>query len=128
MPDTQPVAIKRIVFVYSVDHFPGGLIVAHHYLQGKLVRAGYDIAVMLAPLHDMPTEADIVLSPPDLADAAQGIAPHAVHVTLDSFARHPFFDLLIERLVDGVWTAARMQERPAGQGELRTYRGYERVE
>ena len=127
--DSSPRVLRRVVVGYSVDYFPGALIIAHHSLQAKLARAGYAVAVTLAPLHDLPEGVDILLTPPELAEAARAAAPHAVHVSLDSHAHHPFYDQLVAELAAGqVWTAERPAERPAGQGEVVVYRGYERVD
>ena len=127
---SSPRVVRRIVVGYAVDYFPGSLIIAHHTLQAKLARAGYAVAVTLAPLHDLPQEGvDILLAPPTLAEAARRAAPDAYHVSLETFAHHPFYDQLLEELAAGqVWTAERLSERPAGQGEIMVYRGYERVD
>ena len=127
--DSSPRLLRRVVIGYTVDYFPGSLIIAHHTLQAKLARAGYAVAVTLAPLHDLPEGVDILLTPPQLAEAARAVAPDAVHVSLETFAHHPFYDRLVEELAAGqAWTAARPVERPAGQGEVVVYRGYERVD
>ena len=127
--DASPRVVRRIVVGYTVDYFPGSLILAHHALQARLARAGYAVAVTLAPLHDLPEGVDILLTPPELAEAARRAAPDAYHVSLDTYAHHPFYDRLLAELAAGqVWTAERASERPAGQGEVVVYRGYERVD
>ncbi len=127
--DSSPRVLRRVVVGYSVDYFPGALILAHHSLQAKLARAGYAVAVTLAPLHELPEGVDILLTPPELAEAARRAAPDALHVSLETHAHHPFYDRLMEELAAGeVWTAERLTERPAGQGEVMVYRGYERVD
>lgn len=127
---SSPRALRRVVVGYTVDYFPGSLILAHHTLQAKLARAGYAVAVTLAPLHDLPEGGvDILLAPSTLAEEARRAAPDAYHVSLETFAHHPFYDQLLDELAAGrVWTAERISERPAGQGEIMVYRGYERVD
>ncbi len=98
-------------------------------IQGKLARAVYAISVTLSSLHDLPADTDILLTPPELAEEAQRVAPQVYHVTLDTYARHAFYELLIERLDKGqVWTAPHVVERQPNETEVITYRGYERVD
>ena len=122
--------VKRIVFGYTVDCFPGLLIVGCNQLKRKVQRAGFAIAVSMEPLTALPPDSDILCVPPELVALAQEVAPHCRIEALYNYLNHPAYNVLIEQLRAGhEWTAARLTERvtDADEGEIMTYRGYERI-
>ncbi len=123
--------IKRIVFGYSLDNFPGALIIGQHTLQRKLERAGFDVSVSFCPLSDLSADTDILIVAPELVPAACQAAPHSHVQIVEDFINHPAYDELIEQLQSGKeWTAARLADRPAAteEGKIFKYRGYERID
>ncbi len=126
----RPRILKRIVFGYSADCFPGQLIVGHNQLKRKLVRAGFDVTVSMAPLKDLPPDVDILFVPPELAEAARPAASHCQVEVLETFLNHPLYDALLKQLEEGRdWTAAKLEPAPADEsGQIVRYRGYERIE
>lgn len=127
---TRPRVLKRIVFGYSVDCFPGTLIIGHNQLKRKLIRAGFDVTVSMAPLKDLPPDVDILFVPPELAEAARQVACHCQVEVLETFLNHPLYDTLINKLDGTEWVARRLTEHPpeAESGQIVRYRGYERIE
>ncbi|MBI1800728.1 MAG: hypothetical protein HYR71_03755 [Chloroflexi bacterium] len=133
MSETSPAArpLKRIVFGYTLDGFPGLLIVGYNQLKRKLERARFDIAMSLCPLSDLPAEVDVLFVPAELAEAARQAAPASRIEALDSFMNHPAYNLLIQQLVEGrEWTALKRPAEPPSdeEGYIVRYRGYERIE
>lgn len=124
-----PRCVKRIVFGYTVDCFPGLLIVGCNQLKRKIERAGFDVAVSMEPLTALPTDTDILCVPPELLKAAQQTTDCRIEV-IDHYLNHPTYNTVIAQLKAGhEWTAARRSERmtSADDGEIMTYRGYERI-
>ncbi len=126
----RPRILKRIVFGYSADCFPGQLIVGHNQLKRKLVRAGFDVTVSMAPLKDLPPDVDILFVPPELAEAARPAASHCQVEVLETFLNHPLYDALIKKLDGTEWIARRLTDHPPAEesGQIVRYRGYERIE
>ncbi len=123
--------LKRIVFGYSVDSFSGLQIVGYNQFKRMLARAGFDIAVSLAPLNDLAPDVDILFVSPNLAEPARQAAPRSRVEVLENFVNHPIYERMIQQLTDGQeWTAARLSERRSAEdgGEIVRYRGYERIE
>jgi mannitol-specific phosphotransferase system IIBC component len=132
MTDGQkPRILRRIVFAYTVDFFPGMLILGHNQLKRMLARNGFDVKVSMAPLNDLPPDVDMVFVPPELAEAARQAVPHGRVEVLESPLNHPRYDALIRQLGEGIeWTAARVVEQASTEesGQMVRYRGYERIE
>ena len=122
--------LRRIAFGYTLDAFPGNLIVACHQLKRKLERAGFSVVVATCPLSALPPDTDIVFVPEALAEAARQAAPQCRIEVLDHLLNHPAYNALVAQLAEGgEWSAERLAA-PADPdaGEIQTYRGYERVD
>jgi len=127
----QPRLVKTIVFGYTLDYFPGPLIVGYNQLKRKLQRAGFAVSVRLCPLSDLPSDVSIIFTPLELADQAAQAAPHSRIIALESFLNQPSYNALVEQLKEGrEWTAARVSThaRSDDEGQIVNYRGYERIE
>ena len=122
--------IRRIVFGYTVDCFPGPLIVGCNQMKRKVERAGFDIAVSMEPLSELPPETDVLFVPLELAELAQQIAPQCRIEALDNFLNHPLYNALIAQLKEGrEWSAAQRTAHVTNEeeGYIATYRGYQRI-
>lgn len=122
--------VRRIVFGYTYDAFPGALIIGCNQLKRKMERAGFAVIVETAPLDALPPDTDIVFVPEALADAARHAAPQCRIETLDVLLNHPSYNALVEQLTNGSdWTAERAAP-PAdpSAGKIQTYRGYMRID
>ena len=132
-PDDRPMPtlIRRIVFGYTLDNFPGAIVLGHHQLKRMVARAGFAIKVTLAPLTDLPPDTDLLFIPPELESVAHSLlAPERIHI-VEEMVNHPSYARLIENLVEGVAiTAARRDDPTAAEnaGNIITYRGNQRVE
>ena len=125
----RPVTVRRIVFGYDIDFFPGLLIVGCNQLKRKIARAGFDVAVGTFPLDGLPPDVDIIFVPSELAAAAQKMAPQCRIESLDSFLNHPAYNRLVEQLGQGVeWTARRKVPQNDDEGQIVQYRGYQRID
>ena len=127
----MPRILKRIVFGYTVDFFPGNLILGYNQLKRMLARAQFDVKVNLAPLNDLPPHTNIVFVPPELVETARRAAPSCQIEALASFLNDPHYDALIRQLEEGTeWTAAKIADQTSAEdsGEIVNYRGYERIE
>ena len=125
-----PTVIRRIVFGYTLDHFPSAIILGHNQLKRMLERAGFAIKVTMAPLTDLPPDVDILFVPPELEQAAQAIlAPERIQV-LEDMVNHPRYANLVQQLTERVTITAARQDEHATEnaGNIITYRGYQRVE
>ena len=128
---SMPRVLKQIVFGYAIDFFPGLLIVGYQQLKRKIARSGFDVTVSMNPLSDLPLETDILLVPEQLLDEARRVASTSQVEPLDNFLNHPLYNVLVRQLVEGnVWTAPKLAAPSESdeEGEIRTYRGYERIE
>ncbi|MBI5653762.1 MAG: hypothetical protein HZC40_25430 [Chloroflexi bacterium] len=126
-----PRSIKRIVFGYTHDFFPGALILGHNQLKRMIARAGFDIAVSFAPLSDLPAPVDILFVPAELAQVARTAAPSSQIQAIENFVNAPAYDQLIQQLNAGIaMRASRLSERVESDAEknIVRYRGYERIE
>ncbi|MBI5878097.1 MAG: hypothetical protein HZB53_10615 [Chloroflexi bacterium] len=122
--------VRRIVFGYTYDAFPGLLIVACNQLKRKLERAGFAVTVETAPLSALPPDTDIVFVPLALADVARQAASQCRIEVLDELLNHPSYNILVAQLMDGSeWTAlpAAPPADPAA-GTIQTYRGSLRID
>jgi len=122
--------VRRIVFGYTYDAFPGLLIIACSQLKRKLERAGFAVRVETAPLADLPGDTDIVFVPRDLEREARAAAPQCRIEALDDLLNHPSYNVLVDQIADGSeWTAAQTAP-PAdpAAGSIQTYRGSLRID
>jgi len=126
----DPVVIRRIVFGYSLNHFPSTIILGHNQLKRMLERACFAIKVTMAPLTDLPPDVDILFVPLELEQAAQAVLATARVYVVEDMVNHPSYTILVQQLAEGVaLTAARRDEHTAENAEnIITYRGYQRVE
>ena len=127
----NPRLIRRIVFGYTVDSFPGMLILGQHQLKRKIERAGFDILVTFLPLDDLPSDTDILFVLPALEQMARRAVPDSIVYVVEDFVNNPEYDQVIEKLLVGTdWTAKQLSDRPPEDegGEIVRYRGYERLE
>lgn len=122
--------VRRIVFGYSYDAFPGLLIVACNQLKRKLERAGFAVKIGTEPLSSLPDDTDIVFVPQELEREARQAAPQCRIEVLDELLNHPSYNELVDQIVDGSeWTAASAPP-PAdpSAGTIQTYRGSLRID
>lgn len=131
MEQTEPRHLRRIVFGYTVECFPGMLILGYNQLKRMLARAEFDVKVNLAPLNDLPADTDILFVPPELLESARCAASNARVDALEDYLNHPAYTALIQQISEGVeWRACKITEQPASDQntQIVRYRGYERIE
>lgn len=131
MEQTEPRHLRRIVFGYTVECFPGMLILGYNQLKRMLARAEFDVKVNLAPLNDLPADMDILFVPPELLESARCAASNARVDALEDYLNHPAYTALIQQISEGVaWTASRVTGKAKinENGLIVRYRGYERIE
>jgi mannitol-specific phosphotransferase system IIBC component len=124
--------VRRIVFGYTIDCFPGLLIVGCNQLKRKLERAGFVVTVSMEPLTALPVETDILIVPSELGELARQAASHSHIEVVDNFLNHPIYNTLIAQFNEGqVWTAARKEPNTQipdeSEGQIVTYQGYQRI-
>lgn len=121
---------KRIVFGYSLDFFPGSLLLGHHQLKRMIERAGFDLSVLMSPLSDVPPDTDLLFVVSELEQAARQAAPHARVEVVEDFVNHPAYERLIKELEAGTTIIARkIDERERKErAKILHYRGYERLD
>jgi hypothetical protein len=90
--------VKTIVFGYTLDVFPGPLIIGYNQLKHKIEEAALGVSVKMLPLSDLPAEVDYLFVPLELAEAARQAAPHSRVEALDSFLNHPSYNTVVEEL------------------------------
>ncbi|MBI5029376.1 MAG: hypothetical protein HZB51_02525 [Chloroflexi bacterium] len=128
-PQTR--VLRQIVFGYTIDCFPGSLILGHHQLKRMIERAGFDVKVEMLPLTELPPNVDILIVPAELAEPSRQFASQCHVEILHDMANHPMYGDLIRQLEAGTaWSAARMVEPTSAEdgGQIMRYRGYERIE
>jgi mannitol-specific phosphotransferase system IIBC component len=126
----EPRLLRRIVFGYTVECFPGMLILGYNQLKRMLARGEFDVKINLAPLNDLPSDTDILFVPPELREPAEHVTCVQVQV-LEDYLNHPAYTALMQQLNDGVgWRACKIAEPPAPEQNSQSvrYRGYERIE
>jgi hypothetical protein len=89
---------KQVVFGFTLDVFPGMLIVGYNQFKRKAAEAGLQAQVRLMNLSDVPADVDVLFVPPELAEAARRAAPHSRVEALDNYLNHPSYNGLIEAL------------------------------
>jgi mannitol-specific phosphotransferase system IIBC component len=121
--------VRRIVFGYDIDFFPGLLIVGCNQLKRKLERAGFDVRVGTFPLDHLPPDTDIIFVPSELDAMARKAAPQCRIESLDSLLNHPAYNQLVEQLERGTeWTAPPLAAHSDEEGQIMQYRGYQRID
>lgn len=118
-------AVKKIVLAYE-DSLPSSWLEGLVKLRGKLERAGIEVGgsmllirsrrrqsagrgaearlgvdILVAPLHHLPGNADVVLTHKDLADKARQGAPGAWVVPIARFAAGTAYDEIVAWLLAG---------------------------
>ncbi len=93
-----PACGPKIAFGFTLDVFPGPLILGYNQVKHKLAEAGVHASVSLTALADLPADVDVVFVPPELAEAARLAAPHAHVEALDNFLNHPGYNALVQDL------------------------------
>jgi PTS system mannitol-specific IIC component len=92
--DTCP----RIVFGFTLDVFPGNLIIGYNQFKHKLADAGVDAVVSLTALDEVPHDVSVLFVPTELAEAGRNAAPTAQLILLDTFLNHPAYPQVIAEL------------------------------
>jgi PTS system mannitol-specific IIC component len=129
MTEAAPRTLRRIVFAYSLDFFPGSLIIGCNQLRRKVERAGFDVAVSTYPIESLPADADFIFVPAELEIQTRAAAPEAVVEPLETLLNHPAYNRLIEQLEQGThWTAPHRVDVPEAEGKTVQYRGYQRID
>ncbi len=93
---------RKIVFGFTLDVFPGLLIVGYEQVKRKVAEEGLGVQVMMARLNDLPPNVHTLFVPLELEQAARQAAPDARVVALDDLVSHPMYDALIQELKDQV--------------------------
>ena len=99
-PSSEPAAepLLRVVFGFTLDIFPGLLILGHNQFKRKAADAGLRVSVSMLALGELPPDVAVVFVPQELAEAARQAAPGATVVALDSFLNHPAYKQIIAEL------------------------------
>jgi hypothetical protein len=119
-----------VVCAYRIGSLPGAWLQTWRRLDRLLQREGFRVTATLAPLEDLPEDADILVVPPELGEAARAAAPPGtpVLVTSPEAATTTFADL-VKRLGAGTeLTAARVDPAEQGGPKIVTYRGATRLD
>lgn len=115
--------VKKIVLCYE-ESLPASWLVGVSKLRGKLERAGVEVGgstllmrlyqgrergqdahrglgvdIINAAIHELPPDADIILTPEELAQRAQEAVPHAWVIPVTRFSFTPIYDEIVARLL-----------------------------
>ena len=88
--------IDKIVF--ACDGGMGSSAMGASILRKKIKEAGLDIKVINAAIHEIPSDADIVIAHKELAERAQAASPNAEHIFIEAFVNNPIYDEIVENL------------------------------
>ncbi len=87
---------RTIVFGFTLDVFPGLLIVGYNQMKHKVAEAGINARVSMSALGDLPPGVDVLFVPPELEQVARAAAPGARVEVLDNFLNYPGYNTLVE--------------------------------
>jgi len=129
--------VKKIVLCYQ-ESLPASWLVGVSKLKGKLERAGVEVGgstllirprrrkkpvqvaelelgvdIINAPIHQLPPDADIILTHKELAAKAQEAVPNAWVIPLSQFLVNPIYDEIVAKLVGGESMPSQEGNRPA---------------
>lgn len=121
----SPRIIRRVVCGYRLDSLPGEWLQAWRRLDRAMQRAGLNVKVSLDPLDDLPSDADILVVPPELENEAGAVAPPGVGLIVTSPTEATAtFARLVESLAAGrEITADRIVAADPTEPRIVTYRG-----
>ena len=114
--------VKKIVLCYE-ESLPAGWLEGVNKLRGKLERAGVEVGgstllfnlrqgkgqasdlrlgvdIINAPIHQLPQDADIILTTQELAQRAQAAVAGAWVIPLTQFFVNPIYDEIVAKLTD----------------------------
>ncbi len=112
-------AVKRVVFGFTVDVFPGRLLIGYEQFKRKAAEANLGVQVELARLSDLPPNTFLLLVPAELAEAARQAAPECRIEVVEDSVNSPIFDSIIReiRAENAQASASRLIVMPAERVE-----------
>ena len=100
MATSVPAAqVKKIAFACEAGM--GSSLIGANQLKKKIKDAGLQVQVMHCPVHQIPKDAQVVVSHSGLAKRARTTAPWAVVIAFQSFVGNPVYDQLAKSLAAG---------------------------
>jgi hypothetical protein len=126
----SPRVVRRIVCVYRLGFLPGEWLQTWRRLDRLLMRSGLKVKALLEPLEDLPEDADLVVAPVELREAAEAAVQPGVRVlpTTPPTAAEDFAGLVRELEAGTELTAERTDPARAGDPTIVTYRGGMRID
>ncbi len=79
----------------------GSSLMVTNALKKKIKKAKLKITVTHSPVHDIPAEADVVVTHAGLATRVKQVAPHAAVVPFKTFLNDPALTKLVKDLSSG---------------------------
>lgn len=95
----QASEVKMIVFACEAGM--GSSLMGANQLKKMVKKANLDITVVHAPLHQIPSSADIILTHKGLAAQARQRVPGAIVVPFTMFFNDPVVKAVVDRLAAG---------------------------
>jgi len=88
--------VSKIVF--ACDAGMGSSAMGANRLKKKLKAAGLDVHVEHAPVDEVPSDANLVISHVNLTERAKAAAPQARHFSITNFVNAPEYDQIVKEL------------------------------
>jgi hypothetical protein len=101
LSETSQGNVRKVVFGFTLDVFPGFLIVGYWQMKHRVMEAGLQVEVKLARLDDLPPGTQILLVPTELAETARLAAPDCRVEVLTELVNVPIYDAVVEELKSG---------------------------
>jgi hypothetical protein len=121
-----PKVVRRVVCSYQLGWLPGDWLQTWRRLDRVLARAELNVKATLAPLEDLPEDTDILVVPPELREAARGVARPGmpILVTPASSAAGAFAELVTRLQAGTDFTAEKVDAADKDKPKIVTYRGH----
>jgi len=122
--------VRRIACGYRLGTLPGDWLQTWRRLDRLLARSELRVRVVLEPLENLPADVDLLVVPPELADAAPSAVQPGVPIVVTTPANAADdFAVLVARLEDGAeLTAERVDSAAPETPNVVTYRGSVRLD
>ncbi len=95
----QAADVKLVAFACEAGM--GSSLIGANQLKKRLKDARLDVRVVHSPVHEIPSDADVVIAHEGLAERARKSAPQAVVLSFKNFLNNPASDLLVRKLSAG---------------------------
>lgn len=89
---------KVTKIIFACDAGMGSSAMGANRLKKKLKAAGADVIVEHAPVDDIPSDAQLVISHVNLTERAKAVAPNARHFSITNFVNAPEYDIIVKEL------------------------------